>query len=150
VGDTVWVAGLGVTGEIGELSGDEAVIQVGSFRVRARREALELRSHASSITEAEEPAPPEPATAELPPSPGIELDLRGLRVEEALGRVDKHLDAAFLAGLPFVRIVHGKGTGALRRAVRQALNGHPLVASFRPGEQGEGGDGVTVVYLANQ
>ncbi|HIP97023.1 MAG TPA: hypothetical protein EYH32_07395, partial [Anaerolineae bacterium] len=47
-------------------------------------------------------------------------------------------------------IVHGKGTGALRRAVRQALDGHPLIASFRPGEQGEGGDGVTVVYLANQ
>ncbi|RLC57031.1 MAG: endonuclease MutS2 [Chloroflexota bacterium] len=148
VGDTVWVAGLGVTGEISELFDDEAVVQVGSFRVRAQREALELRSHASPTVE--EPAPSEPATGELPPSPGIELDLRGLRVEEALGRVDKHLDAAFLAGLPFVRIVHGKGTGALRRAVRQVLNGHPLVASFRPGEQGEGGDGVTVVYLANQ
>jgi DNA mismatch repair protein MutS2 len=148
VGDTVWVAGLGVTGEIEELSDDGAVVQVGSFRVRARREELELRQGASPA--AEEPAPPEPRIEELPPSPGIELNLRGLRVDETLGRVDQHLNAAFLAGLPFVRIVHGKGTGALRRAVRQVLSGHPLVASFRPGEQGEGGNGVTVAYLANQ
>jgi len=147
VGDAVWVAGLGVHGEIVELFEDGAVVQVGSFRVRARREALQLHKHPP--LPAEEPAPSEPVEA-LPPSPGIELDLRGLRVEAALGRVDQHLNAAFLAGLPFVRIVHGKGTGALRRAVRQALKGHPLIASFRPGEQGEGGDGVTVAYLANQ
>ncbi|MCR4408305.1 MAG: endonuclease MutS2 [Anaerolineae bacterium] len=147
IGDTVWVAGLGVTGEIEELSDDGATVRVGSFRVRARREMLELRRREPPPPE--ELTPPEHPLEALPPSPGIELDLRGLRVEEALGRVDQHLNAAFLAGLPFVRIVHGKGTGALRRAVRQALDGHSLVASFRPGEEGEGGDGVTVAYLAN-
>jgi DNA mismatch repair protein MutS2 len=80
-------------------------------------------------------------------APSVELDLRGLRVEEVLPRLDKYLDDAFLAGMPFVRVVHGKGTGALRQAVRQQLNDHPLVRSQRPGERGEGGSGVTIAYL---
>jgi DNA mismatch repair protein MutS2 len=75
------------------------------------------------------------------------LDLRGQRVEEILPRLDKYLDDAFLAGMPFVHIIHGKGTGALRTAVRQQLRDHPLVKSHRPGQEGEGGSGVTVVYL---
>jgi DNA mismatch repair protein MutS2 len=75
------------------------------------------------------------------------LDLRGQRVEEILPRLDKYLDNAFLAGLPFVRIIHGKGTGVLRQAVRQQLRDHPLVKSQRSGEHGEGGQGVTVAYL---
>jgi DNA mismatch repair protein MutS2 len=78
----------------------------------------------------------------------VELDLRGQRVEEALPQVDKYLDDAFLAGMPFVRIIHGKGTGALRQAVRQQLSNHPLVRSYRSGEDGEGGTGVTVAYLS--
>ncbi|NPV52045.1 MAG: endonuclease MutS2 [Firmicutes bacterium] len=76
-----------------------------------------------------------------------ELDLRGLRVEDALERVDKYLDDAILAGLPRARIIHGKGTGALRQAVREYLKNHSGVAGFRFGEAGEGGDGVTVVSL---
>jgi DNA mismatch repair protein MutS2 len=78
----------------------------------------------------------------------MELDLRGRRVEEIHPELDKYLDDAFLAGLPYVRIVHGKGTGVLRIAVRQQLKEHPLVKSYRQGEQGEGGSGVTVAYLA--
>jgi DNA mismatch repair protein MutS2 len=77
----------------------------------------------------------------------VELDLRGRRVEDGLTYVDKYLDDAFLAGMPLVRIVHGKGTGALRQAVQQQLRDHPLVKSFRSGERGEGGSGVTVAYL---
>lgn len=74
-----------------------------------------------------------------------ELDLRGLTVDETLDRVEKYLDEALLASLPTVRIIHGKGTGALRNAVQDYLAGHPQVASFRLGEAGEGGAGVTVV-----
>jgi DNA mismatch repair protein MutS2 len=84
------------------------------------------------------------------PSPGIELNLRGLRVEEAIPRLEKYLNDAYLARLPSVRIIHGRGTGALRRAVREQLEGHPLVASYRPGDQHEGGDGATVAELVSR
>ena len=78
--------------------------------------------------------------------PGPELDLRGLRADEAVARVDAALNDAALDGLPMLRIIHGKGTGALRRAVRDYLSGHPLVDAAANGE-GPGGDGVTVAQL---
>ncbi|OPY55726.1 MAG: Endonuclease MutS2 [Pelotomaculum sp. PtaU1.Bin035] len=78
----------------------------------------------------------------------FELDLRGLYADDALLEVEKYLDDAYLAGLPKVRLIHGKGTGSLRMAIHRYLNGHRRVKSFRLGEQGEGGFGVTVVDLA--
>lgn len=145
VGDTVWVQGLGTTGEVVALADSNAEVQVGSFRVRVRLDSLERRGRREPApTEASAPAP-RPAGH---PSPSLEIDLRGQRVEEVAERLDKYLDDAFLAGLPFVRIIHGKGTGTLRRAVRQQLDHHPLVRSHRLGERGEGEEGVTVAYLA--
>ena len=79
-----------------------------------------------------------------------ELLLRRLSVEEALDRLDQYLYDAFMAGLPSVRIVHGKGTGTLRHAVQHALARHPLVKSYRLGERGEGAYGATVVELTNR
>ena len=79
-----------------------------------------------------------------------ELLLRRLTVEEALYRLDQYLYDAFMAGLPSVRIVHGKGTGKLRRAVHDLLAKHPLVKSYRLGDYGEGDYGVTVVELTNR
>jgi len=78
-----------------------------------------------------------------------ELYLRRLTVDEALFRLDRYLNSAFVAGLPIVRLIHGKGTGTLRQAVREELKNHPLVKSFRPAEREEGGDGATIVELAN-
>jgi DNA mismatch repair protein MutS2 len=77
----------------------------------------------------------------------MSLDVRGARVEEALAAVERYLEDASLAGLAKVTVVHGLGTGALRDAVRQDSAAHPLVRAVRPGERGEGGDGVTVVEL---
>lgn len=142
VGDMVWIAGLGTTGQVTALDGDSAEVRVGSFGVRVQRSDLQRRAQPEV---AELPAPT--VAGVFHPSPGVELDLRGQRVEEILPRLDKYLDDAFLAGMPFVRIIHGKGTGALRQAVRQQLRDHPLVQSHRAGEQGEGGSGVTVAYL---
>ena len=73
--------------------------------------------------------------------------MRGMAVDEALEALDRYLDRAFMARLPYVRIVHGKGTGKLRAAVRQELKGHPHVNRYEAGGPGEGGDGVTVVFL---
>jgi DNA mismatch repair protein MutS2 len=76
-----------------------------------------------------------------------ELMLRGERVEDALERLATYLDEALLAGLDTVRIVHGSGTGALRRAVREALAEHPRVRAVRGGRRDEGGEGATVAEL---
>ena len=79
-----------------------------------------------------------------------EVRLRHLTMDEALPKLDQYLHDAFMAGLIQVRVIHGKGTGTLRQMVRQQLAGHPLVKSCRPGDYGEGGEGVTIVELAEK
>ena len=79
-----------------------------------------------------------------------EIHLRHLTVDEALIKLDKYLHDAYVAGLLQVRVIHGKGTGTLRQMVRRELAGHPLVSSYRAGEYGEGGAGVTVVVFEDR
>jgi len=79
--------------------------------------------------------------------PRLQLDLRGLTAEEALLRLDRYLDQAVRARLPRVRIVHGKGTGTLRREVRRMLGEHPLVVNYESATERDGGDGVTIAQL---
>jgi len=92
--------------------------------------------------------------ADREPSPrktcSDEIDLHGMIAEEAVFRLEHYLNEAFMAGLPWVRVVHGKGLGTLRHATRELLQGHPLVRSFRPGEPAEGGGGVTMVELVEK
>lgn len=75
------------------------------------------------------------------------LDLRGLKVEDALDDLENYLDKASLANLACVTVIHGHGTGALKSAVREFLSTSPYVAKFRPGEDTEGGDGVSVIDI---
>ncbi|MEK4486668.1 endonuclease MutS2 [Psychrobacillus sp. FSL H8-0484] len=77
----------------------------------------------------------------------LELDLRGERYEDAIIRTEKYLDDAILSNYPRISIIHGKGTGVLRQAIQQYLKNHSRVKSYRFGEAGEGGHGVTVVEL---
>ena len=84
------------------------------------------------------------------PSPSSEVHLRHLTVDEALLKLNKYLNDAFMAGLWQVRVVHGKGTGTLRLAAHRALAKHPLVKSYRLGGYGEGGVGITVVELVQR
>jgi DNA mismatch repair protein MutS2 len=79
-----------------------------------------------------------------------ELHLRHLTLDEALPKLDQYLNDAFMAGFYQVKIIHGKGTGTLRQAVRKILDKHPLVDSYRPAVYGEGGAGVTVVELSRK
>ena len=79
-----------------------------------------------------------------------EVRLRKLTVDEALLKLDQFLNDAFMAGLYQVKIIHGKGTGTIREAARKHLDSHSLVKSYRPGDYGEGGGGVTIVELAEK
>ena len=79
-----------------------------------------------------------------------EVHLRHLTADEALLKLDRYLNDAFMAGFYQIRIIHGKGTGTLRRVVQERLARHSLVKSYRTGEYGEGGDGVTIVQLAEK
>ncbi len=76
-----------------------------------------------------------------------EVRLRQLTIDEALIKLDKYLNSAFMAGLNEVKVIHGKGTGTIRQVTREYLAQHPLVKSYRAGGYGEGGDGVTIVEL---
>jgi DNA mismatch repair protein MutS2 len=159
LGDKVFLRALGTQGVVSSISADEAEVQVGVLRVRTRLADLQRASEAVELRTAVQPPrrnnpardEARPAARSLgltPSSPGMELDLRGQRAEDALDALERYLDAAYLAGLPFVRIIHGKGTGRLRDVVRQALGQNPHVRSHEPGGEKEGGDGVTVAILA--
>jgi len=141
-GDTVWVRPLNTEGHVSEVLEEEAEVQVGPARTRVHLTALELR--ASPPIEPKDEAIHTSAVS----TPSVQLDLRGCTVEEALGQLDRRLDTALRAGLPWVRVIHGKGTGALRQAVREFLADHPLVDTYEAGGAREGGEGVTVAKLA--
>jgi DNA mismatch repair protein MutS2 len=150
VGDTVLVRSVGLSGEI--LSIDEAEqtaeVQVGGFRMQA--ELAELRREKQGERKDEPRRAPAPSSS-LPPPPDVAMnfDMRGWRAADVVEKLDRYLNDAYLAGLPFVRLIHGKGTGALRQVVRDVLGGHPLVASFGSGGS-DGGEGVTVARLVER
>ncbi len=148
VGDLVELGGTRTRAAVTAVSGDKLTLAAGNMKLTV--DAGEVRL----IEEAEKPAKAAPkrhvATA-IRTSEGrsasTELDLRGLMTDEAELAVDRFLDHALMNKLGTVTIIHGKGTGALRRAVQQQLKHHSAVKSFRLGRYGEGEDGVTVVEL---
>jgi DNA mismatch repair protein MutS2 len=152
VGDRVKVTTLGAKGHIATLDKREAEVVVGRLHMRLRLEELEFLERPDDLQgdeQEKEPSDSTSATGSKPrtTSPGMELDLRGLRVDEGLSALDKYLDAAFLANLPWVRIIHGKGTGRMREAVRKALSKNSYITSWEEGVDGEGGAGVTVAEM---
>jgi DNA mismatch repair protein MutS2 len=150
VGDTVLVRSVGLSGDILSIDEEEqtAEVQVGGFRMQAA--LAELRRE--KLGERKDDARRAPAlSSSLPPPPDVAMnfDMRGWRAADVAEKLDRYLNDAYLAGLPFVRLIHGKGTGALRQVVRDVLGGHPLVASFGSGGS-EGGEGVTVARLVER
>ena len=142
-GTTVRLRGTSEVGEVLSVGDSAAEVLFGSMRMKVSTTELEVvdPKEISGRTRGR-------STQEPPAQPAEhEVDLRGMAREEALGILDKFLDAAFLAGLNRVDVIHGKGTGALRKHVTEFLRSHPHVKSCRGGEWNEGGSGVTVVEL---
>ena len=143
-GDRVFIRGIGRPVEVIDPPDEQGQVEVLLGTMRSKIPVYQL----------ERPAAGHPAAAQhgvyfhrsSPRGSYTDIDLRGLRVDAAINRVDTALNDAALDGAPSVRIIHGKGTGALRQAVREHLDGHPLVSSIGSGE-GAGGDGATNVEL---
>ncbi len=146
IGDTVWLTEVGLPATVLSVSEptNQVEVQAGRTKLRLGRESVaKIAPSPDSIT---------PAGAEVTKSMGgrmvsPELDLRGKRADEVEPVVDRYLNDAVRANLGEARIIHGIGTGTVRKIVRQFIASHPLVKSFRSGGQGEGGEGVTIVTL---
>lgn len=149
-GDRVYVPRLKADGEVVAADNGEVEIQLGGLRTRLAADDVQFRSRPKGGRKAADERSYEGIRTPQAESPGLELHLRGLTLDDALPMLDEYIDQAYMAGLPFVRIVHGKGAGILRKAVRDVLRKHPLVQSYETARGNEGGEGVTVAHLAGQ
>lgn len=147
-GDRVLLRSLGTQGVITDLGSGHAEVQVGRLRVKASLDELWPPEEETLRRRVEEPRPNTGRSTLVSQAPPLELDLRGRTIDEGLEELERRLDASFMAGLPFIRVIHGKGTGRLRQAIREYVRSNPHVASFESGLESEGGDGVTVVKLS--
>jgi DNA mismatch repair protein MutS2 len=149
VGAEIMVPRLGLPGRVLAIRDDDVEVEVLGRRVRMPLRELEgaVRPSAAErrAAQPERLAPIAVATprGDVP----FQLDLRGLRRDEAIERLEQYLQDASLAGLPQARIVHGKGTGAVRQAVRDELRRSTYVSRFEPEPDANGGDGATAVWL---
>ncbi len=149
LGERVTVSTLNAEGVVTALGESDAEVQIGSLRVRARLVDLVRKGQEAESPEERKPkAEGSERVIATSKSPGIEINLRGKLVDEGLDDLEKYLERAYSAGLLFVRIVHGKGTGKMRDAVRKALKESSYVASFEEPKDNEGGAGVTVAKMA--
>lgn len=154
VGRKVKVRTLKMAGVITAVDGDDIDVQVGNLRVKVKAgELTTVVDEPAAVVEKISAVKPVAAGASAPAtpfhtSPGMELDLRGQRAEDALDRLDRYLADAYMSGMPFVRIIHGKGTGRLRQVIREALRESPHVKNFEEGGEKEGGEGVTIVHMS--
>ncbi len=141
-GARVTVGTLGLEGVVIELRGKHAEVDVRGKRLRAA--LRDLRPLAGP-----RPAPTVRVNVDLQPRDGLlsELNVIGSTVDEALARLEKFLDESTVTDIRELRIVHGHGTGQLRRAIAERLKNHPLVARFAPAPQNQGGGGATIVEL---
>ena len=147
-GDSVRVLSMGVKGIVNTLPDAKGnlYVQCGILRSQVNIKDLELVDEAEVFTEGSKFKGGNTSKIRMSKSFAVptEINLLGKRVDEAIAELDKYLDDAYLAHLPSVRIVHGKGTGALRSAVQNLLKKNKSVKSYRLGEHGEGDAGVTI------
>jgi DNA mismatch repair protein MutS2 len=144
-GDKVYIGRLGQEGTVINDPGnsDRLLVEVGALRVEVSPREIEVRQKA----EPPDANQAKKVTVNRDSAVSLEVDLRGLMFDEASEVVDRYLDDLSMAGMERATIIHGKGTGALRKKIGEFLRSHPLVRKQRLGGAGEGGDGVTVIEL---
>jgi len=143
-GDRVRIRSLGKEGTVESVSGETITVAIGALRFRSRRDDLDAAQTSAAKPPPSRPASPAP---ELDEALETEVNVIGMRADEAQSRVDKFLDEAYLGGAEIVRVVHGHGKGILRRVIAELLTGHPHVASFSAADPEHGGAACTVVRL---
>lgn len=145
IGDTVLLKDLNQPATIIEFpdKNNNVKVQIGLLKTTVKKSKIAKASKNLQVAQPKIAKSPRLMRDHIP----HDLSLRGIRVEEALDMLEKYLDSAALGGLSTVCIIHGHGTGVLKEAVRKYLKDSPYVKKFRPGEDGEGSDGVTVVEL---
>ncbi|WP_312111402.1 endonuclease MutS2 [Brevibacillus reuszeri] len=144
VGDEVMVTSFGQKGTVLEKAGnDEFLVQIGIMKMKVKREDM----HVQNTMQQKPQAAPYTSVKRRSDNIKMDLDLRGYNVEDGIREIDQFLDDALLAGLHSVSIIHGHGTGVLRKGVHEYLKHHRNVKSFRLGGQGEGGVGATIAEL---
>ena len=152
-GDRVYVKSFGQSGVVSELYDRDVLVTMGNVKAVVARNDLTRDPAALETTKGGRPAQPRSSAAPVEHrlmgslDASTSVDVRGMRVDEAMPVVDKALDEASLAGLSVLRIVHGKGTGQLGRGIRAFLKDHAQVRTFENAPDREGGSGVTVVTL---
>ena len=148
VGDRVYIQSLKVDGNVRAIAQDVVEVEIGKMRVKVSAVDISRSKIKEKKIDAEVP---DVSSTRLPTSsmksPGLECHLRGMRVDDALAELERYLEKAYTAGLPYVRIVHGKGTGTIRQVVQEYLNTSPYVERWELAMSTEGGEGVTVAHL---
>lgn len=142
-GDRVRLVALDQEGEVIAIDGDEADVQLGSLKLRQPLRDLERLGRVKR----EEPRTARLVREAVAETVPIEIDIRGHRVDEIAPVLESYVQDAYLMGLPWVRIIHGKGTGALRQVVRELLRENPVVAKYEAAGAKEGGEGATIARL---
>ena len=152
IGDGVKVLSLGLKGTVSSLPNakGDLFVQMGILRSQVKLSDLELVEEAVITSKQFQKSSTGKIKMSKSASVSTEINLIGMTVDEALAHLDKYLDDAYLAHLPSVRIVHGKGTGALRKAVQGLLKRNKYVKSYRLGEFGEGDAGVTIATFKQE
>jgi len=149
-GDLVRILDSSTSGEVESLNGESVVVQCGNFRLTTSLNNLEKTSKTQVKKSLKKPESPKLKASWSAVTGEVEstrVDLRGLSGDEAIMKIERFIDTMRLHRIYSVTIVHGKGTGSLRQRTAEFLQQHRYVKSFRLGEWGEGGAGVTVVEL---
>jgi len=147
-GDRVELGGTRTQAEVLEVKGENLILQAGRMKLTVKAKEVRLIEEYEKVqARAEKQKAMAVTQIRRSSAASTELDIRGMMTDEAEGIVDRFIDSAQMGKLNFVSIIHGKGTGALRKAVHLQLKRHPAVKSFRLGRYGEGEDGVTIVEL---